>query len=303
MSRKICKVEVVTPVHNRRGITLKCLRSLGELSSSSLSSHIIVVDDGSSDGTGEAIAAEFPGVQVIRGDGNLWYTRGTNVGIEAALLRAPDYVLAINDDSVFDAHCVEAMVKCAQEHPRSVIGALLCSWDEPMKVFQVAPCWDTWYGGWRHTQHLTRDTIPANPFEVELIVGNCVLYPTEAIHEVGLMDAEAFPYGFGDVEYTPRMRKKGWRLLIEPRALVYCQPNIIYPSLRTLPLRSLMDTLLYDQHNPENLVRQLVSRWKSAPTRLLGLIAFVIWHVRLILKALHLSGSWPNWPDPSIGKA
>jgi GT2 family glycosyltransferase len=302
MHMKICKVEIVTPVHNRKAITLQCLRSIGELCCNNFSYHIIVVDDGSTDGTGEAIAEEFPEVQVIRGDGNLWYTRGTNVGIEAALLHGPDYVLAINDDSTFDPHCVEAMVSCAREHPKSVVGALLCDWDEPMKVFQVAPCWDTWWGGWRHPMHLTREKMPFNPFEVELIVGNCVLYPTEAICEVGLMNEEAFRYGFGDAEYTPRMRKKGWRLLIEPRAIVFCQPNDVYQRLRLLPLRSLIETLFFDQHKSANLIRLLVTRWESAPSRLLGVIAFGIYCVRLILKALHLGGSWPYWPDPSVDR-
>lgn len=64
--------------------------------------HVIVVDDGSTDGTSEAIAEQFPEVELIRGDGSLWFTAGTNLAIRAALKHDPDYILGINDDSIFD---------------------------------------------------------------------------------------------------------------------------------------------------------------------------------------------------------
>src|SRR5688572_9899381 len=96
------RIEVVTPVHNRKELTLRCLESLGQADLSGIDLHVIVVDDGSTDGTADALAEHYPDVMVIKGDGNLWYTAGTNVGLKAALERDPDYILAINNDSEFD---------------------------------------------------------------------------------------------------------------------------------------------------------------------------------------------------------
>src|SRR5688572_24373538 len=96
------RVEVVTPVHNRKELTLGCLRSLFSADSAGLDLHAIVVDDGSSDGTSAALRQEFPDVEIVRGDGSLWYTGGMNRGIEAAMKHDPDFVLAINNDSEFD---------------------------------------------------------------------------------------------------------------------------------------------------------------------------------------------------------
>ena len=271
------KVEIVTPVHNRCELTLQCLRSLARSDKTNLEMHTIIVDDGSTDGTAEAVREHFPKVEVVRSEDDLWYTAGTNLGIETALKHNPDYVLCINNDSIFDENCVRRMVECAEKYPRSVIGGLLLLWDEPHRVFQVAPKWETWGGGWRHWSEQTVWTIPQKPWAVELIVGNCVLYPAKVFAEVGLMDAKHSTQ-FGDAEFTTRIRKKGWRLLIEPRARVFCQPNYEPQRVFGQPWRKKLDLLFFnktDQHNLRLQFRQLV---KTAPTKAQGAAAFGVFY-------------------------
>jgi GT2 family glycosyltransferase len=293
MGKKPIRVAIVTPVHNRREITLQCLRSLGAIERAGMEIHIVVVDDGSTDGTAVAIAREFPDVEVVRGDGNLWYTAGTNRAIEAGLKWNPDYILAINDDSVFEPMFLQRLVACAEKNRRSVIGPLLLLWDHQDRVFQVWARWDTWYGGWRHRHDLTTENVSRDPWEVEIIVGNCVLYPVESIREVGLMNERYFIH-FGDVEYTPRMRKAGWRLFIEPSALVYCQPNAVTPSLGRMPFAELYRILFIERRNPNNLLTMFLIRWSSAPSRAVGLVAYVVTLVRLGLKWAGISTRWPD---------
>ena len=293
---QLIKVEIVTPVYNRKNLTLQCLRSLHGADQAGLDVHIVVVDDGSTDGTSEAIRHKFPLVEVVAGDWNLWYTAGTNRGIQAALARKPDYILAINNDQVFHAQALQRLVHCAQQNKNSVVGALLLDWDRPEHVMATGVRWDTWYGGWRHPQSLTAWDVPGDAWEVEIIVGNCVLYPTEAIDRVGLMNEKAIPM-YGDAEYTPRMRRAGWKLLIEPRAYVWCQPNTCPPSLRTLSIRGSLSALIFNRKNSYNIVTGFRSHWEGAPSRLLGLAAYVIRIFRLALHGLGLGGEWPFWPD------
>ena len=92
---KLTRIEIVTPVHNRRDITLQCLKSLARIDRTGLEVHVIIVDDGSTDGTSEAIAEQFPETEIVHGDGSLWFTAGTNRGIEAAMKHDPEYVLTI----------------------------------------------------------------------------------------------------------------------------------------------------------------------------------------------------------------
>jgi len=288
---KLRKVCIVMPVHNRRDITLLCLRSLKRADKKHLDVKIIVVDDGSTDGTSEAIRSEFPEVEIVEGDGNLWYTEGTNVGVRKALDYNPDYVLMCNNDQIFEEKSLQYLVETAERNERSVVGGLLLLWDQPHKVFQTSPVWSTLLGGWRHWKYQTIWTVPSSPWEVELIVGNCVLVPAKAIKEAGLMDSQHFP-NFGDAEYTPRLRKLGWRLLIDPRARIFCQPNTIPTKVKTMNLKTKLNVLLIDLKHPQNLRRRFYAYWFGAPSKLQGLIAFIIFLIRVLLRKNIESDSW-----------
>ena len=282
MSEKI-KIGIVTPVHNRREITLMCLRSLARVKRDFIEIYTGIVEDGSSYGTSEAIEKEFPDIEIIKADGNLWFTEGTNVGARAVLKHNPKYVLMINDDQIFDEDAIQSMVETAEKNPRSVVGSLLLLWDTPHKLFQVSPRWEISSGGWRHWAHQTIWTIPSKPWKVGIIVGNCVLVPAQAIEEEGLMDSKRYP-NFGDAEYTPRLRKKGWQLLIDPRARVFCQPNNIPVSLKSIGMKKMLNSLFVDLKHIHNLRRRFYSSIDGAPNRWQGLAAFGVFFFRLVLR-------------------
>jgi GT2 family glycosyltransferase len=277
------KIGVVFPCHNRRELTLKCLRSLSRINSDGLDVGTVVVDDGSTDGTSEAIAREFPDVKLIKGDGNLWFTEGTNVAMRAALEDDPDYILMMNDDQIFDADFLKYLVETAEKYPRSIVGPLLLLWDTPHMLFQTSPRWETLKGGWRHWQLQTVWTVPKAPWSVDIIVGNCLLVPVAAIREEGLMDAERYP-NFGDGEYTPRLRKKGWKLLIDPRSRVFCQPNNIPGRVVSMTARQKIDALVFDLKHIHNLRRRFYAYWDGAPSKLQGTLAFGVFLARVALR-------------------
>lgn len=278
------RVALVTPVFNRRETTLQSLRSLARIDKSGLDVEIIVVDDGSTDGTSQAVSEEFPEVTIFKGDGSLHYAAGTNRGIEIALKNKAEYIVCINDDTIWHDQFLKRLIATAKENPRSIVGGLLLLWDEPYRVFQVAPKWESHRGGWTFREDLTVYDLPKKAFEVEMIVGNCVLYPAEAIRECGLMDEKNFPHGWGDAQYTTRMKKAGWKLLIEPRAYVWNEPNTYPKPLQHLAPKEILRNLFINRRHPANLQRQYIALRESAPSRLQAGAAFAAYVCKLIGK-------------------
>jgi GT2 family glycosyltransferase len=294
---KPVRLAIVSPVHNRRELTLQCLRSLSRIDSAGLEIDIFIVDDGCTDGTREAIEDSFPYVKIVQGTGELWYTAGTNLGVVAALKHKPDYILCINDDSVFDEKCIRHMIDCARRHERSVVGGLLLLWDTPHRVFQVAPVWKTWQGGWQHWYHQTIWTIPASAWEVDMIVGNCILYPAKVFEECGLLRPQVSAQ-YGDAEFTTRLRRFGWRLLIEPRARVFCQPNAEHVSVTTHPIGKQIELLFRKRSSGMNIMHQFRQSIYTAPNKLSGLAAFAAFYAHVARRKLF----GPNGGPPAEGK-
>jgi len=284
------RIEAVTPVHNRRELTLECLKSLFSIDLDGIDLSVTVVDDGSTDGTAEAISSAFPDVKIISGNGDLWYTAGMNLGIKAALEKEPDYILGFNNDSVFDKKFLINMVDTAEKVDRSVIGAVLIDWEDRNSIFQVSPQWNVWWGGLRHWRKQTLDTLPTSPWEVPIIVGNCVLIPAEALKAAGLMDEQRLPQ-FGDAGLTPKMKKLGWKLLIDPRVCVYCKPNDIPVSFGALSIKDKYKALFNDPYGPHGIKRRFYTNYFAAPNKIQGIAAFIIFYARVLIGK-NIEGRW-----------
>src|SRR5262245_12266996 len=86
--------------HNRKDLTLRCLRAFfaQTFQGHTPSLAAIVVDDGSTDGTGDEVTAEFASARVIEGDGSLFWARGMQIAETAANAGRPDFLLWLNDD-------------------------------------------------------------------------------------------------------------------------------------------------------------------------------------------------------------
>lgn len=221
-----------------------------------------------------------------------------NRGLDAALRANPDYILALNDDVDVEPDALGQLIACARQHPRTIVGALLRRSDDPDRLLQVGLTWRTWYGGWRVPVNLRVSDVPLEPWTAEVIAGNCVLHPIDAVREAGLMNARLFPHAGSDVDYTSRLRRMGWQLAIAPAARVTCGPNVYPPPLRSQPLGQTLTRVLVDRRQAVNLVRQVMERWTTAPSRWQGAAASIVLVGRWTLKAMHLGGTWPRWPDP-----
>jgi len=118
------KVFCVIPVHNRLELTKQCLKYLEDQDYPAL--HIVIVDDGSTDGTREHLAQFSKGnISVLRGDGSLWWGGAMRKGMEfvAALAGDRDYLLMLNDDVRIERNYVSALVRDSSARGGAVVGS------------------------------------------------------------------------------------------------------------------------------------------------------------------------------------
>lgn len=191
-------VWAVIPVHNRRDLSLACLRHLREIGALGWLKPC-VVDDGSSDGTGDAIEREFPGTVVLRGAGDFWWTGSIALGMRHALHDAPNRALFwLNDDCRPAPGALELLL--------AVATAERC-----LTVAQVGDGTRVWHGGarqrWRGLELVVCP--PGETRSVDTMNGNCVCLPPSVTSTLGLPDAARFPQAWGDTDFGLRCHRAG----------------------------------------------------------------------------------------------
>ncbi len=209
-------VTVVTPIYNGIEHTIPYLRSLKKVKYSYL--EIVIVDDGSTDGSAEKIRAEFPDVVVLQGDGSLWWSGATNLGVKYALEHNADYIYTVNNDVELESGSIGNLVKLAKENPTALIGSMVCYLGEPDRV---------WYCG-AEFDNKTKDLIHRSGSRdqftkmesSEWLAGMGVLVPARAYADVGLYDQLNFPQYFGDADFSLRAKAQGYSLLVAPSSVV-----------------------------------------------------------------------------------
>jgi GT2 family glycosyltransferase len=218
------RVAVVVPVHNKLPLTLRFLDSFAAVSYPHY--EIVVVDDGSTDGTAEHLARHHPEVRVLPGTGELWWAGGTNRGVHYALSRRFDYVLTINNDTLVDPAFLGRLVATAEAHPRSLVGSRIQFLDEPQRVWSAGG-WTNWGPGFfvNLCEHSAdEDDLLArrpNPMPAQLLTGCGALVPTACYRLIGVYDDRMCPQYHADAEFTLRAARQGWRIFVDLRAVVY----------------------------------------------------------------------------------
>jgi GT2 family glycosyltransferase len=248
MNADLPSVWAVVPSFNRCHRTLRFLRAFAAVDYPR--KHVVVVDDASPDHTRFNLALNFPDVTVLAGDGDLWWSGGTNAGIRHALAAGADFILTINDDSVMEPDFLRHLVGCALGDPRRIVGCAVLRQDRPDTVWALGARFDLSdrYGlalnfaekSWA----AVRPGLPAfHP--VDFMPGNGVLLPRAVFETVGLYDEVNLPQYHADSDLVLRAAKAGFRPGISTR-------SVIYNHILTEPLVRGAHDMIYSKKSDRN---------------------------------------------------
>lgn len=200
---------------NGRDDTLACLDSLCR---SQPNPHIILVDNGSGDGSVTAVQTHFPQVEIIALPENRHFAAGANAGLRCGLQQGADAIWLLNNDVTVRPDALAALLAVLQAHPDvGIVGARLEHPQDPPGVIVGANC-DFRTGG------ISEPPPPADPEQTQLVVdyvwGCALLVRATTLRQVGLFDEGLIAY-FEDADLCLRARRQGWRTATALRAIVY----------------------------------------------------------------------------------
>lgn len=220
VSAHVPHVAVIVLTWNGQPHTMACLRSLATMGVTP--TQVIVVDNGSTDGTPMAVRLQFPGVTVLENEENLGFAAANNRGIHHALARGADYIWLLNNDTVVAPDCLSALLAVAESDPKiGMVGPKIYYYDRPHRL-QSAGGQISWHPFGTHligegeADHGQYDQIR----EVDFVSGCALMAKRQAIEVTGLLDPDFFAY-YEDPDWSVRMRRAGFRVVYVPQARVW----------------------------------------------------------------------------------
>lgn len=177
--------------------------------------EVIVVDNGSTDGSMRTASASFPSVRLIENGCNNGFAKACNQGVAVSRGR---YVLFLNNDAFLPADALDRFEQDFDAFPdAALIGGQLVGEDgQFQRSAGVAPTFLSEIGLFRRRQPAVVEA--DQPVDVETLVGACMAF-RRAAASAGLLDEDFFFY-YEETEWCVRLRRQGWRVLVDPRIRV-----------------------------------------------------------------------------------
>jgi GT2 family glycosyltransferase len=210
------KASIIVVNWNGKRYLEECLSSL--LAQTYSPHEIILVDNGSHDGSVDFVTERFSEVRIIQNGENLGFAAGNNVAIRIA---QGDYIVTLNNDTRAEPDWLEELVRVVEADPKIGMCAskmlfyyhtgVLNSTGISLDIAGIA--WDR-RGGERD------EGCEREPVEIFGPCAGAALYRREMLNEVGLFDEDFFAY-HEDVDLAWRARSRGWRCMYNPQAVVY----------------------------------------------------------------------------------
>jgi GT2 family glycosyltransferase len=213
-------VSAIVVTHQRRAMLERCLESLERaLRELPEEAELILVDNGSTDGSVQLVSRRFPAVRVIRAERNEGFTGGLARGTEEA---RGEWIAVFNNDTTVEPRAVAVMLDVGRAHPRvGSVAAQMRFADRPgvlnsagLELDRLGVAADRLVGA------RVSDHSESEPCEVFGATGGAALYRRRMLDQLGGFDSGFFAF-FEDADLAWRAQAAGWRAVYAPQAIVY----------------------------------------------------------------------------------
>lgn len=212
---------------NGRDDTLACLNSVAQIDYPNYA--VVVADNGSSDGSVDAIRIACPSVRIIENRTNLGFAAGNNSAIENALNSGADFVFLLNNDTVVDPGVVSAFVDAADQMPiGGVFGAKIYYYDNKETLWYAGGYWDSRtlsfneYGAGEIDQGQF-DVLE----ETEWVIGCAMFVRAEVFRTIGLLEPSFF-LNNEEIDFCSRAKRAGFSSVYVPGARLWHKVSVSF---------------------------------------------------------------------------
>ncbi len=215
-------IYIVTPVFNRKAFTENYLKALSQQTNNNF--KVIIVDDGSTDGTADMIAEKFPNVIVLREKGDLWWAESTNIGVKYAIAQGATHIMTLNDDTVPYEDYIEKMYYWMKKEPSALLGALpIDNFTSKIEYGGEILHWNN--GISTYLINTLSEEKQIGLHEVNVYPGRGLVIPVKVFEKIGLYDSKNFPQTVADNDFAFRAVNNGFKIYINYDAKIKTFPN------------------------------------------------------------------------------
>ena len=216
------KLAVILINWNSYDLSRDTLNSLQKVTYMDL--DVIVVDNGSKDGSGDRLEAEFPEVIMIKSSSNTGFTGGNNLGFQYALAQGYTYAMMLNNDVEVESDFLEPLVYALDENKGlGAVQPLIYFHHDKEVIWNAGSVRNSWTGETITLDYNVRDSGLERRWirkNVDWLTGCAFMVRTDVLKRIGLLKEEFFIY-YEDVDLSFRIRKAGFALGYEPSSVVY----------------------------------------------------------------------------------
>ena len=206
--------------YRRADDTIACIRSLRQ--STYTSFDIVVVDNGSGDGSADRIRTANPGIRLIENTQNLGFAEGNNTALKIALHEKYAFALLLNNDTVVEPQTLAELIAAMRAHPDvGIMGAKIYFFDNPRMLWFTGGILNVHSGAVTHRGiHETDEGQYDQPGPCDFVTGCCLLIRRAVLERVGMLDTDYFAY-YEDGDFSQRARRAGFGVFYMPTARVW----------------------------------------------------------------------------------